>query len=192
MDYSKYKNKDNTYTSPINGKIYHNLKAIISHLSCQNNGPKSTDKPRILKKVECSFCKIKRLPVHLLAHEKKCYLNPVNNIVSCVVCGFPVKNKNRVTCSYSCSNKHFRTGENHGNWKENQYRTTCFLYHEKKCVVCSEKNIVEVHHLDENHENNNPNNLIPLCSTHHQYWHSHFKPLIEQIVLDYIANWEYN
>ena len=50
--------------------------------------------------------------------------------------------------------------------------------------------MVEVHHLDENHKNNSPSNLIPLCPTHHQYWHSRYKEEIEQIVIDYIT--EYN
>jgi len=34
---------------------------------------------------------------------------------------------------------------------------------------------VAVHHYDENHNNNNPENLVPLCPTHHQYVHSKYK-----------------
>jgi len=49
------------------------------------------------------------------------------------------------------------------------YRTICFNYHKKKCVCCEESLIVEVHHFDENKENNSPDNLIPLCPTHHRY-----------------------
>lgn len=97
--------------------------------------------------------------------------------------------KEKTTCSYSCSNTFFRSGPNHGNWSENSYRTTCFTYHKRKCVVCDENQIVEVHHLDENCKNNNPSNLIPLCPTHHQYWHSRYKHLVEKQVLDYIKNW---
>lgn len=69
------------------------------------------------------------------------------------------------------------------------YRTICFSHHKKKCVICDEENIIAVHHLDENKSNNNPSNLIPLCPTHHQYWHSSFKYLIESKVRDYIRNW---
>ena len=108
----------------------------------------------------------------------------------CPICGndFTVKgNKNGVkkTCSHSCSNTFFRSGKNHPNWNENSYRSTCFEYHEKKCVVCGEKNIVSVHHYDYNHNNNNPNNLIPLCPTHHQYIHSKYINDVIGIVDDY-------
>ncbi len=44
--------------------------------------------------------------------------------------------------------------------------------------------------MDENNLNNNPSNLIPLCPTHHQYWHSNFKYLIEKRVLAYIDEWK--
>ena len=112
---------------------------------------------------------------------------------NCVVCGssFTVTSlvaKKQITCSYACSNKHFRTGENNGNWKQESYRSTCFLYHKKECVVCGENNIVEVHHLDGNSKNNLPKNLIPLCPTHHQYWHSKFKHLVVDKINQYINN----
>lgn len=70
-----------------------------------------------------------------------------------------------------------------------RYVTICFLHHEKKCVICEESRIVTVHHLDENHENNNPANLISLCPTHHQYWHSRYRYLIEEAVFRYIKEW---
>ena len=98
--------------------------------------------------------------------------------------------REKMTCSYSCSNTYFRSGINNPNWKEDSYRSTCFHFHKKECVVCGENKVVEVHHLDENPKNNSPSNLIPLCPTHHQYWHSRYKEEIEQIVIDYIT--EYN
>ncbi len=95
----------------------------------------------------------------------------------------------KYTCSYGCSNTYFRSGPKNGNWKEEAYRTTCFHYHKKECVICKEKNIVEAHHLDEDSKNHSPENLIPLCPTHHQYWHSRFKSLVENKVLEYIKMW---
>ena len=100
--------------------------------------------------------------------------------------------REKQTCSYACSNTFFRSGKNNGNWKEDAYRSTCFLYHKKECVICKEKNIVEVHHQDENHENNNPENLIPLCPTHHQYYHSCYRILILDEINEYIKNWKIN
>lgn len=98
----------------------------------------------------------------------------------CPVCGSKFETtinpkRNKVTCSYSCSNTYFRSGNNNPNWKDERYRSTCFLYHKKECIICGETKIVAVHHYDENKKNNEPENLIPLCPTHHQYVHSLYK-----------------
>lgn len=115
----------------------------------------------------------------------------------CPVCSkefsdVPSVMKTKTTCGYSCQNTYFRSGPNNPNWKEEAYRTTCFHYHPKQCIVCNERLIVEVHHLDENHDNNEPSNLIPLCPTHHQYWHSKYKHLVEPQILEYIRSWKIN
>lgn len=96
----------------------------------------------------------------------------------------------RTTCSYGCSNIYFRSGEDNGNFKGNNYRTICFHHHEKECVVCGEDLIVEVHHYDENSKNNSPENLIPLCPTHHQYWHSRYRYLVKPSVDEYLENFK--
>jgi hypothetical protein len=108
--------------------------------------------------------------------------------MDCPVCGNLVKHKRNKTCSYACSNTLFRSGPNNPNWKDETYQTTCFHYHKKECVVCKETNIVEVHHLDEDRNNNDPSNLVPLCPTHHKYWHSRYRSLIEDQVWAYVAN----
>lgn len=66
------------------------------------------------------------------------------------------------------------------------YRVICFKHHSKSCVVCQEKNIVAVHHYDGDHSNNDPRNLVPMCPTHHQYWHSKYKSVVENIVHRYV------
>ena len=98
---------------------------------------------------------------------------------------------NKVTCSGSCANTYFRSGKNHPNYKkdsDSSYRTLCFRYHKKECVICKENLIVAVHHFDENHENNSIENLIPLCPTHHTYIHSKHKHLVIDKVLAYREN----
>ena len=55
-------------------------------------------------------------------------------------------------------------------------------------MVCGEKNVVAVHHVNENHDDNDPKNLVPLCPTHHIYMHSKHKYLIEDKVKNYIEN----
>jgi hypothetical protein len=89
--------------------------------------------------------------------------------------------KEKKTCGYSCANKYFL-----GRTRVlKSYTSICFKYHKKECVICGEKNVVGVHHFDENHDNDFPENLIPLCPTHHQYWHSRYKNLIFQKIVDY-------
>lgn len=103
----------------------------------------------------------------------------------CPICGGTKNNLKNTTCSVSCANTHFRSGEDNAHYLGNNYRTICFAWHNKECIICKESNIVEVHHFDEDHNNNTPDNLIPLCPTHHQYWHSNYKYLIEQTVITY-------
>jgi hypothetical protein len=105
----------------------------------------------------------------------------------CPICNTSFETKignkeEKTTCSYSCSNKYFRSGKNHPNWgygengnEKNGYRRICFDNHKKECIICGENKIVSVHHYDENRNNNSPENLIPLCLTHHQYVHSRYK-----------------
>ena len=140
-------------------------------------------------KDKCKHCDVEMTTSGLPQHSLNCYMNP-SNLRLCPVCSTPIKNwRHSKTCGYSCSNTFFRSGPNNGSWKNDAYVTTCFHYHDKKCVVCDETRIVEVHHLDENHSNNDPSNLIPLCPTHHKYWHSRYKNLIEAQVLDDAAKW---
>lgn len=99
---------------------------------------------------------------------------------------FPKKDK--YFCSRKCSNS---VG---GKAKvaslldsELHYTTLAWRYHKKECIVCSEKNVVAVHHYNEKHDDDRPENLVPLCPTHHQYMHSKkFKSLIVETVDKYV------
>lgn len=126
----------------------------------------------------------------------------------CPNCGgnFKTKeNSNKITCSYSCSNTYFRSGENHPNYRDindygdnelrtsrfsRKYRKICFDNHEHQCVVCGEDKILDVHHYDNNKKNNKPNNLIPICPTHHGYIHSEYKDEVLKIVEGYKKNYD--
>lgn len=99
--------------------------------------------------------------------------------------------REKSTCSYACSNTFFRSGVNNGSYKDDsksRYHTICWRHHEKKCVICGENKIVAAHHYNGDHSDNRPENFVPLCPTHHQYWHSKYRHLIEKEVNDYIAN----
>lgn len=113
----------------------------------------------------------------------------------CPACGksFKVSKgspREETTCSYACSNTYFRSGRNNPNWKETAYRSTCFLYHKKECVICNEVRIVEVHHYDCNKNNNEIDNLVPLCPNHHQLFHSRFRQDVEPYIIEYIKNFK--
>ena len=134
-------------------------------------------------------------------HKNSCIQNPIvkqQRIKICPVCNKEFHSKS-TTCSYSCSNKMFHHSKEGGSkykcdeilLKSDRYRDLCFRYHGKKCIICDESNILSVHHLNENHFDNRPENLIPLCPTHHQYWHSSYKNLIETKIYEYIIKWKH-
>lgn len=138
--------------------------------------------------VKCKYCNNQFSKGNIKRHENACYLNP-KNLRECVVCNKPIKDykKSKGTCSHSCSNIHFASIRNKPENYKN-YRTICFYHHDKKCIICGEDNIVEVHHYDENNKNNSPENLVPLCPTHHAYMHSRYKVKIEDEVNEYVEN----
>lgn len=176
------------------GKVCKSKPSLLNHerlckLNPEPQTPNMTKaREAATRKIECPFCQKMVSVCGMNQHKLYCLENPDGKGVKiCPVC----KKKFRstaVTCSYGCSNTHFRSGSDHPNWKEESYRTTCFDSHEKKCVICGEDKIVAVHHFDENRENNSPENLIPLCPTHHQYWHSRYRYLIEEQVIKYIKD----
>lgn len=95
----------------------------------------------------------------------------------------------KTTCSYSCANTFFRSGEQNGAYKCNRvkkYQEICFEHHKYECVICGENLIVAVHHYNHDHNDNRPENLVPMCQTHHQYMHSRHRHLIEQRVDTYV------
>lgn len=139
-------------------------------------------------KKTCVFCQKEYTVSNIAKHEHSCKSNPANQ-KECPVCK-TMHGKDGITCSYACSNKMFRSGENNGNWKQDTYQTTCWLYHGRKCLVCGEEKIVAAHHVNENHNDNRPENLVPLCPTHHQYIHSRYKNEVLPIVEEYVSKFQ--
>jgi len=117
--------------------------------------------------------------------------------VSCSCCSnlFEVKEREKLHpqkeayyCSRSCANSigGKAKAEKHHSDEVAHYATVCWRHHERKCIVCGEAKIVAVHHHDENHSNNDPKNLVPLCPTHHQYVHSRYRDEVQPIIDKYI------
>ena len=92
------------------------------------------------------------------------------------------KFENSRFCSRSCSNNRQEW------WNDNatRYRTIAFQTWKKECVVCGFDKIVVVHHMDENHDNNDIHNLVPLCPNHHEMFHSKYHDEVEPLIMEAI------
>ena len=103
--------------------------------------------------------------------------------------------RKRMFCSQFCANtmhgKEYR-GQNHPNWNGGSahYIDICFRSHKKECIICGEQNVVDVHHFDKNRKNNNIENLVHLCPTHHRYMHRKCRILIIDSVVEYIEKFK--
>ena len=156
-------------------------------------------------RIECRYCSKLFTLGNILRHENSClknddYLKTIERI--CLYCKNPFykKDKGIVTCSRACSNKQFRTKymdiyirrrrdkASSGKKRKNcsGYRNICFKSHKHECVVCGENLVIDVHHFNENCLDNSPENLIPLCPTHHRYMHTKHKNLIINKIDKYI------
>lgn len=128
----------------------------------------------------CSYCDKKYQKANLGQHEKRCMYNP-ENYTECKECDTHIE-KHLTFCNSSCSAKYNnrvgKTGyrrminDNNGIHPNKigvnpHYREMCFENYEPECVICGWDISVEVHHVDNNHDNDEPKNLIPLCSNHH-------------------------
>lgn len=144
-------------------------------------------------KVNCNFCNKQYTKTNIKKHTSACMKNPEvlsRKEKTCPVCNSWFYTTS-TTCSTSCANTYFRSGINNPNYSadsNNAYIRICFSFHKKECIICRESNIVEVHHFDEDHTNNSPANLIPLCPTHHQYFHSKYRLLVESQINSYRDN----
>jgi 5-methylcytosine-specific restriction endonuclease McrA len=99
---------------------------------------------------------------------------------TCPVCKLefrtdPRPSNEQVTCSRACSNTHFRSGEDNGNWDggKGSYRFRALTHYGKVCQTCGFDNelALEVHHIDSNRENNVLSNLTVLCANCHTIKH---------------------
>lgn len=64
-------------------------------------------------------------------------------------------------------------GKDHTSYKNGitLYRKHCYEENDKKCIICKSIRSVHIHHIDGNRENNETENLTPLCCGCHMYLH---------------------
>lgn len=113
------------------------------------------------EEVECNYChkKFKRLKSVLLKDNKT----------------------GKVYCSKECGNR--SKNEELANYQNSTaYRRNAFLNYEHKCSLCGwneDERILEVHHIDENRNNNDILNLLILCPICHKKLTLHLYTLEE-------------
>ena len=127
-------------------------------------------------------------------------------IKHCPQCGntfavFPGRDGDKkVTCSRQCANKYFSWKQGTKNYIGSinnsasplHYRNVLFSFLEsnnlhKECIVCGETEVLDVHHIDEDRNNNAVTNLVCLCPTHHYAYHRYNSSKVTAAILDYIS-----
>ena len=87
----------------------------------------------------------------------------------------------KIYCSKECGNK--AKNEQHTDWNNGtNYRRNAFNIYPHNCAICGyneDERILEVHHIDENRNNNDINNLIILCPNCHKKLSLHLYTLEE-------------
>ena len=164
-------------------------------------------------KVECVVCN-KEFEIELKRYNAKikegsafycsadCRSHKGSVLCTCANCGKEVwrtksqYNKSitgNIYCSKSCANGMnntlFKSGENHWAFKGMNYRQTALNLYEHKCAVCGydeDPRILETHHIDENHNNNDPSNLCLLCPNCHKKISLHLYNLTKDFSLESI------
>ena len=146
-------------------------------------------------KIECNICHYQWFysPTSLMPSSQKQYhfkgcpnCKYVETI--CMECGKPIKIlqsriKENNFCSRECGNR-YKNRDKINTIDSTAYRRNAFLYYPHKCKICGwnkDERVLEVHHIDENRNNNDISNLVILCPTCHKYLTLHLYTL-EQLL----------
>ena len=146
------------------------------------------------KKTYCKYCSKQYSITGIQSHEEYCYMNPKNR-KNCPICNSPIKNyRSNKTCSYKCGSLLDKNLDCTGKGpvtKSINYRLICFTAHGEKCLFCNEDLMVDAHHLDGDRCNNDPENLIPVCTTHHKYCHhTDYYYIVKECIDEYIEKFK--
>ena len=121
-------------------------------------------------------------------------------VIKCQHCGNDVsilksQKHKRKFCSLKCANQKVRgcalPRPDDTLICQNKHKVICFRYHKKECCVCGINNPVTVHHYNEDHDDNRPENLVPICANHHVLLHTNgFGKDIQPKVDKYVENFK--
>ena len=147
------------------------------------------------KKVICSKCgkefeiPLKRYNYKIKNNEKfycskKCSTHREQTLCNCATCGKEIyvvnsqlarSKSGNVYCSRHCAtiaNNHLKVGDKHPNYNGGYsvYRSLALNNYPHECAIChwnEDSDVLQVHHIDSNRQNNSIENLIVLCPTCH-------------------------
>lgn len=114
---------------------------------------------------------------------RKCYDEHIRGKKICKKCG----NSRHIIafglCKY-CYNKEkgyplYEYIRKYMNGANNWHRFVAIKHHNIKCSFCNENRLImlDVHHIDKNRKNNEPENLIFVCPNHHREIHRRLRRL---------------
>jgi hypothetical protein len=93
--------------------------------------------------------------------------------IICKGCGKLKNHKGKGYCN-NCFNKKFHYNQIKAH-NANKYHNISFELYKKltsHCILCDFNKMIDLHHIDHNHKNNSPSNLIGLCPNHHKMIHN--------------------
>lgn len=97
-------------------------------------------------------------------------------------------------CSRSCANSKGgdALSKKNGSTGRRFYRERAFkIYGTKSCLICGFDKVVEVHHIDHNHDNNVKGNIVILCPNHHMMIHrSKYAEEVKSDIRKVLGEWE--
>ena len=101
------------------------------------------------------------------------------------------KNKNKIlTCSHACSGAYPAYIKTRVDNKIGPIATSYAVVAKRagltSCCICGESEVIDIHHIDEDRDNNELSNLAPLCPTHHAYMHRGKVDLIFDKLISYL------
>jgi RecJ-like exonuclease len=124
-----------------------------------------------INEVKCKVCsKIKQHQAKGMCHN--CYIYHGTPKVTCKGCGKLKNHWAKGHCS-NCFKKTFHYDRIKASNAKRDHKIGLDLYNHvtKSCFICGFDKAVDLHHLDRNHSNNKPENLIGLCPNHHKMLH---------------------
>jgi hypothetical protein len=158
---------------------------MTPNVTCHKCGNEFYKKPYLLKRHDKHFCK------------RKCQIafiresNPRIKL-ACTHCGDPIERRrselrksynNIYFCDNTCKNRHL----NSIRWEDLENTTShahkrelVMARHNSKCIACGygeDLRMIDVHHMDGNHQNNDLSNLYPACVWCHTRHHRCKEPI---------------